>query len=305
LLLILGEDTMQIERGYFIRAARHFGPHLAIGVIMAASLLVSSGCHRTVEPTQNPVVIGLPLEVSQKVDNAQASFIKAVGNLATNYDDAVCEEDRQLTKSSEQRQAMAEANVEIAEAMGTARSQATGGGPLADDEGIIVFEEAPPEPERNRGGWTCLRADGEPSCVSATASGVARGVHRNYIQGHDLNPVTAGDVLEAFAADARWADQYLAAASDRAEGFDQIRQACQDGQSPLARFFEAAAAFDNVEVRHNLTMLRDDFVSMQQNVCEALPIYYENVLDQVQYDLSRRMRVNRCAIPEWHPIWND
>jgi hypothetical protein len=305
--MISGEDTMQIEPGNFIRAAGRSGPLLAVGIIVAASSLVSSGCHRTTAPDQRPVVIGMPAEVSQKVDNAQAAFIDSMSTLATNYDEAVCEQRGEMADSSHDRQARAEARLEVADAVSNAREQVTpnrGGGPVSEAERITIIEEEPVD-EPNRGGWTCMQANQEPACVSAAASGVASKVYRNYVKGYSLNPVTAGDVLEAFAADAKWADEYFMENADRGEALGAIEQACQDGQSPLKRFFEAAADFDQPQVRRDLLAVRDGFVGPQQDVCNVLPSYYSNVMGELKNDLDLRIRTQRCAMPQWNVLWDE
>ncbi len=296
---------MQFEWGTISRTWGRPAAWTSLTVVVFA-MLFAAGCHQWgQEVDQPPVAVGIPPEVSQKVDNAQAAYVDALRTIATDYDAAVCEEEGQMAERSQERQAMAEARLEVAEAVGSARSQVQqnqGGGPTVEDEGITLIEEAP-EPKRDRGGWTCLDASGQPACVSAASSYVARQVWRNYGEGHDLNPVTAGDVLEAFAADARWADQYLVAASDKAEAYEQIRQGCKDGKSPLAQFFRAAAKFDHPEVRTDLLELRNDFVGGQQNVCEALPFYYENTITEMRNNLSLRIRNDRCATSQWEPLW--
>lgn len=304
---------MQIEWGKLLRgrslssSTRWWRSAGVVGLVVAVTSLAATGCHGTVEPEANPVALGVPPKVSQKVDNAQAAFVNSLRTLSTSYDEAVCEEEGQMAQAGHERQALAEANLEVAQAVVSAREQVRsnqGGGPPREDAGIIMIEEAP-DKKRDRGGWSCLRASQNLACASATASDVAREVYRNHIEGYGLNPVTAADVLEAFAADAAWADQYLVAASDKADAYAQIRQACRDGDSPLARFFRAAADFDQPQVRRDLLMLRDDFVGVQQNVCEALPLYYENVMTELQSGLSRRTRLNRCAVPQWEVLWEQ
>lgn len=298
---------MQIEWGRLSRTwGRPIAGLTAVAVVLVA--FVSSGCQRWSEAEASPVAIGVPPEVTDKVDNAQAAYINSLRTIATDYDAVVCQEERNIAQRQDDRQALAEAHLEVAQAVGNAKRALPnqGGGPTAEEqyEGITIIEETP-KPTRNRGGWKCLDVSSEPSCVAATSSGVAREVFRNHIDGYDLNPVTMGDVLEAFAADAAWADQYLVGASTQGEAYDKIQAACRAGQSPLARFFRAGVDFEHREVRRDILMLRDDFVGVQGNVCEALPIYYENVLTELRNDLSARVRTNRCSVPQWEALWEE
>jgi hypothetical protein len=296
---------MQINWG---KCSSYGGRAAACTATLAAIALafLSTGCDRYgTQVASQPVAMGVPPKVTQKVDNAQAAYINSLRTIATDYDAAVCEEESQMAQSSQERQAMSEANLEVAQAWQTAKESVQtnrGGGPPGD-EGVIIIEEAPPEKKRDRGGWTCQNASGQPSCVAATASATARKVFRDHMSGYNLNPVTMGDVFEAFAADAAWADQYLVAADTQGEAYEQIRQACKAGESPLAQFFRAAADFDHAQVRRDLLAVRDDFVGVQQNVCEALPMYYENVLKDLQSGLSMRIRNNRCSTPQWEAMW--
>jgi hypothetical protein len=304
---------MQLKWGTLIDTARLMPNRrsrsmLAAGVMVAASMLIASACqHPTSTAVQRPVVVGVPAKVSQKVDNAQAALVDSMSTLATNYDQAVCQEKGQMTQANQWRQAEAEARLEVNSAVREARSQARrnrGGGPTAEDDGITIIEEAP-RSEPQRGGWMCMEAAGEPACVNAAASTVAAKVYRDYIEGLNLNPVTAGDVMEAFAADAKWADQYLVGASDRSQAFRQIEQACREGQSPLSRFFRAGAEYDHPQVRRDLGAVRDDFAGSHQGVCGALPSYYSNVIGELENDLSLRLRTGRCTAPDWQVLWDD
>ena len=291
---------MENKRTHVSKKARMRWPTalLTAALLTAASLL--GGCHRQAPPAEKPVVIGVPTPVVDKLDNAQAEFINAVGDLGVDYDQTVCEGERQEVSRANWRNAMAEAYLEVTEAMLTARQEVEG---QEGDERRNVIVVEPTEAAPDRGGWSCMQADGQPTCVEAAASDTGRQVYRSYVEGYDLNPTTAGDVLEAFAADIAWANQYITAADRRGEAFGQIRQACQAGDSPLARFFDAALESEYPVVRRDVEIIQDNFVGTQVGVCEALPIFYDNLLAELQHDLGRRMRTGQCAIPQWQVLW--
>lgn len=298
------------------------------GLAVIATALLASACHHYgTQAASPPVAVGAPAKVSDKLDNAQTAYINSLRTLAIDYDTAVCEEQDKMAQSAHESQAVNEANLEVADAWMTAKQSVqsrrgggpleTGGGPseqgsesaeqgtesATDGEGIVVFKVEPPQEKRDRGGWSCQNASGEPACVAASASGAARKVYHDFIGGRDINPVTVGDIFEAFAADAAWADHFLVGAATQAKAYAQIEDACNAGDSPLARFFGAAADFDHPEVRRDLLAVRDDFVGVQQNVCDALPVYYENLLNELRTDLSMRIRNNRCSAQRWDAMW--
>jgi hypothetical protein len=169
--------------------------------------------------------------------------------------------------------------------------------------GNVVIVE-PPKPPRDRGNWTCQDVAGSPACTQAAASDVARAIYQGYVDGYDLNPITAGDVMEAFAADIQWASDILAQAPTRAEAFQALQEQCFAGESPLLRFFKAGEEFDHPDVRRDVAQVRSALVGRQGDVCDALPGFYDNVLTQLGNTLDQRVRKRRCNMPTWEVHWS-
>ncbi len=283
---------------------RRFGWGPAALAMVAVAM---SGCQSTYSSEGKPVAVGMPARVTNKVDDAKSALVDATTTLATRYDQTVCNQQNKMAQASDQRQAMAEANLDVAEAVVAARSQAgtpRGGGPADEHKGIIMIEE-PSQPKHDYGQWQCEHTDKQPACAGAAGSAVAHKIYRTQVDGYDLNPVTVGDVLEAYAADMQWADQYLIGADTRAQADKQIEQGCRSGHSPLARFFKAADSVHNGDVRADLLRLRHDFVGQNADVCAALPVYYGNVMSELQSQVSRRMRTGQCTAAQWNPVWDD
>jgi hypothetical protein len=278
----------------------------ALSSMVAALLAVNVACHRMPVTDEKPVTVGLPAQVSTKADNAQTGLIDAVGMLAAQYDEAVCEEETQMAEGAWERRAQAETNVENARQHDQPHEQVQTypeDAPPSEAEIIIIEEEQ--DEQRDRGGWSCHSAGDQPRCLQASANTVARAVHQRYVQGYDLNPVTAGDVMEAFAAEIAWGQQYLSEAGVKSEGLAEIERRCRAGQSPLKRFFDAAADFQHPRVRADLLRIRDEFAPRRAQVCEGLPSFYSTLLDELDADLTRRVRTQRCRAPQWDPIWGS
>lgn len=278
-------------------------------IAAAAAAVCLAGCHQRAAPQEKPVAIGMPQQVSDKVQNAQMQMTAAVSRLATDYDQAVCEGDGQMAQRSDGVQARAEAQLEVRRALSEAAGQTDrrGGGPAGDDgdDGEIVIIEEPVQEPADRGDWQCVQAGGQPKCVQASASSTSQRIYRHYIDGYDLNPVTAGDVMEAFAAEIAWGGERLATAADQGEAFSQIRQDCREGDSPLARFFRAAEDFDHPEVRGDLLRVRDDFVGGQRDVCQALPRFYDSLMGDLSAEMQRRTRSGQCNAQSWDALWDN
>ncbi|MFP4598895.1 MAG: hypothetical protein ACOC9W_06420 [Persicimonas sp.] len=287
-----------------------FAGFLAAAAAMAVCL---AGCHQRAAPPDKPVAISVPQQVSDKVQSAQTEMTAAVSMLATGYDQAVCEGEGQMARRSEGVQARAEAQLEVRRAMSEAEAQTDrrGGGPTGDDgddgedDGEIVIIEEPVQEPADRGDWQCFQAGDQPKCVHASASSTSQRIYRHYIDGYDLNPVTAGDVMEAFAAEITWGSERLTTAVDQGEAFSRIREDCRDGDSPLARFFSAAEDFDHRDVRSDLLRVRDDFVGGQRDVCQALPRLYASLMSDLSAEMSRRTRSGQCNAPRWDALWGD
>lgn len=264
------------------------------------------GCHPYGGAAEKPIAVGVPERVSTKLDNAQAELINSVGALINDYDAAACEQEGQMAQRSDMRQAMAEAYLQVNDALGTARQRVEtprGGGPPPQQRRTLIFvEEAQSQPAQSP--WSCVGAADSPSCTQAAASDVARRVFQNYIDGYDLNPVTAGDAMEAFAADISWASRHLLGAESRADAFRTLQEQCQAGDSPLLRFFQAADAYDDPGVRSDVSQVRRALVGTQPGVCEALPVFYDNLMTEITNTLERRTRRNECTVPTWQVLWS-
>lgn len=273
----------------------------ACGLLLALAL--AAGCHPTHATQAQPIAVRLPDRVLTKVQSAQTSLVGALGQVSVRYDQQVCDADEVNGKHAFERQALAEANLEVDRALLQARSiaRARGGGPAEVPSGITYIEESA-APEQGWGAWTCVQADQQPACVQAAANNLAQQVFRTYVAGYELNPVTVANVLDAFAAEIRWADARLTAAHSRTSALQSIERDCRAGDSPLAQFFNAAETLNQVQLRQRLLLVRDGFVGAQSDVCAALPAFYDQLLQQLGSGLSRRARTQFCATESWEAV---
>lgn len=273
----------------------------ACGVLLGVSL--AAGCHPQTGLRAQPVGVRLPDAVLTQVHNAQTSLVGALSQMSMRYDQQVCDADEVNGKHAFGRQALAEANLEVDRALSQARNiaRARGGGPPEASSGITYIEEDA-APEQAWGAWICVQADEQPACVQASANNLAQQVFRTYVAGYELNPVTVANVLDAFAAEVRWADARLTRAPTRTSALQAIEQDCRAGESPLAQFFDAAEALNQVQLREQLLLVRAGFVDAQPDVCAALPAFYDQLLQQLGTSLARRTRTQFCAIESWEAV---
>ncbi|MFW5966785.1 MAG: hypothetical protein ACOCV2_04660 [Persicimonas sp.] len=260
------------------------------------------GCHAQRAEQKRPVVVGVPGETTEKVSEAKSALIDSVAELGLTYDETVCAEKSDLAQRSDTDHALSEATLEVRRAVSSAREEFDGGDTDGDDSIIMFEDEAPRVAER--GGWDCMQVEDEPKCVRASASSVSRLMYDYYIDEYNMNPVTAGDTMEALAAEIEWGAPRVIEADSPREAFKKIREDCREDPSPLVRFFEAASDFSHREVRADVGRLEEDFVGEADDVCAALPRFYEGLMGELRADLERRTRTKQCRVPQWDPVWD-
>lgn len=287
------------------KGARRGTFYVAICLIFGGFLAVAtSSCHPQRPDPPNPVAIGAPGEASQKSSEARSMLIGAVEELGLSYDEAACTEREEFAEGSNIDHATSEAMLEVRRSLEQAR-QETEEDADGDDEadGIVMFEDRAPK-RAEHGGWHCMQADEEPRCAHAAASSVSKRLYDYYIDEYEMNPTTAGDTMEAFAAEIEWGTEALVDAQSPQAALEQIEQECREDDSPIVHFFEAAEDFGHPEVRSDIGRLRDDFVGDRDGVCQALPRFYEGLMGELRAEMDRRTRTDRCRAPDWDPVWD-
>lgn len=271
---------------------------LLLGIFVFAAM----GCHAQRADQKRAVVVGVPGEATEKVSEARSALIDSVEQVGLTYDQSVCAEKSDLARRSSTDHALSEATLEVRRAVSSAREEFDGEA-AGEDDGIIMYEDAAPE-VAERGGWQCMQVEDEPKCARASASSVSERMYDYYIDEYEMNPVTAGDTMEALAAEIEWGAPKVIEADSPQEAFEQIRQDCRENPSPLVRFFEAASDYSHREVRADVGRLEADFVGEADDVCTALPRFYEGLMGELRADLERRTRTGQCRVPQWDPVWD-
>lgn len=273
---------------------------IVTGVLCAGATLAGLGCQPEVQVREEPIALRPPAELVERVNGAQADFIGAMSSVATDYDRVICADARAESARGFGRQALAEATLEVARARGEARraTSARGGGPAGQGDGITMIEE-PAEEARSGLHWQCVQADAQPECVTATANIVARRVYLERVDGYDLDPLVVSDILEAFAADLRWAGDFMSQADTAPDALDAIRKGCEAGDSPLAGYLEEALETNNVARRAGLTQLQSDLVGEEADLCSALPAFYSRTIQDLGTSLAQHSRTRYCVNRPW------
>lgn len=273
---------------------------LLLFVMLSFAMLAGVGCQAQVQERDESVALRPPAELLDRVKGAQADFIGAMGSVAIDYDRVICGEVGAKSTRGFGRQAIAEATLEVSRARFEAQraTSARGGGPAEAHDGITLIEE-PAEPPRSRLHWQCVQADAQPGCVQATANIVARRVYRERVDGYDLDPLVVSDLLEAFAADLRWAGDYLSFADTPTDAFQSIREACEAGDSPLRQYLGDAVKTDDISRRAGLNQLKIDMVGSEADLCGALPTFYAQIIQDLGISLAHHSRAQYCVNQPW------
>lgn len=283
------EDTLDVHR--CVRGVWLLG-------VMA--VLAAPACQAPIRDGRSPVAVRPPAELVDKIRGAQVDFVQALGSVATRYDRAVCGELKGQHAGRSDRQAFAEANLEVSRAMRQARgvTQSRGGGPIESDDGITVVEEPVSSP-RSGPHWSCVQADTQPECVHASANAVAQRVYRQRVAGYDLDPRVLSDVLSAWAADLRWAGELLSSAESSVQAYRSIHEQCEAGKSPLASYLGGVDDGETASQRQGLKQFQTDLMGMHPDLCSALPALYGQLIQDLGLSLAHHSRTQYCVNRPW------